>query len=172
MSSVLWIVFGSEIQKITVERGWSVYCLMKSFTTVSTVYRILSVWSNQGQSRGRDFRETSPDATETFCVRCGIRSFVTVFTLACRWFLPWNTFIHSASPCISLRLILILSSLHSDVFRLWFSDCVRISHLRHACYAPRPSNPPGSDRPNNIWQREQIVNPNCATVSGFLLFPH
>jgi hypothetical protein len=76
-----------------------------------------------------------------------------------------------------LRLILILSShmltdLHSDVFRLWFSDCVRISHLRYACYAPHPSNPPGSDRPNNIWQREQIINPNCATVSGFLLFPH
>ena len=124
------------------------------------------------------FRETSPDATETFCARFGIRSFVTVFTLARRWFLPCNTFIHSASPCrISLRLILILSShmppdLHSDVFRLWFSDCVRISNLRHACYAPRPLNPPGSDRPNNTWQREQTINPNCATVSGFLLFPH
>jgi len=45
------------------------------------------------------FIETSPDATGKFSALYGIRSFIAVFTLARLWFLPWNTFIHFASPC-------------------------------------------------------------------------
>jgi hypothetical protein len=41
-------------------------------------------------------------------------------------------------------------------FRL-SNNFVRISHLPHARYMPRPTHPPWSDHPNTIWWRVQIM---------------
>jgi hypothetical protein len=35
---------------------------------------------------------------------------------------------------------------------------VRISHLSHACYIPRPTNSPCSDRPNNISEAYKLYS--------------
>jgi hypothetical protein len=55
-----------------------------------------------------------------------------------------------------------------------FSDLnfVRIFHLSHACYMPRPTHPPRFDHPNNTWWSVNVMKPlimqSCQASRYFL----
>jgi hypothetical protein len=86
-----------------------------------------------------------------------------VFTTARQWSLSWARWIQSTpSHPISLRSILILSfhlclRLSNGVFPTGFPKILGTSHNFHACYMPRPSQPPWLDHPNNIWLSIQVL---------------
>jgi hypothetical protein len=50
-----------------------------------------------------------------------------------------------------------VTSKWSFTLRVSNQNFVRISHLPHARYMPRPSHPPLFDNPNNIWWRVNIM---------------
>jgi hypothetical protein len=64
------------------------------------------------------------------------------------------------------------SSKWSLPFRFPNQNIVRISHLSHACYTPRPSHPPWFHRPNNILRSVQVLKlslvqpPATSSLSG------
>jgi hypothetical protein len=91
----------------------------------------------------------------------GNRRFITVFTRALHWPLPWSRSIQSIPPYpTSLRSILILSpllclDLPSGLFPSGFPTNILCSPLlNHSCYMPCLSHPPWVDI---TWRRVQVM---------------
>jgi len=45
----------------------------------------------------------------------------------------------------------------SLTFSIYNQNIVCISLIFHACYMPRPSNPPWFDQPNNTWRKVEVM---------------
>jgi hypothetical protein len=99
---------------------------------------------------------------KNFPIFYGTRGFITMFTRALHWSLPWGRSIQSIPPYpISLRPILILSThlrLGLPSGLLWLSP-ISYMHpsLPLSCYMPCPSHSLWLDHSNYIWRRIQVM---------------